>query len=324
MPTGTIKFFSAPKRFGFITSDEDGKDIFLPLATLTEAGLTNLPLGQRVSFEVQPDKKGPKAIKLALIETAHPPRPVKAPSAPTPALVNPSRLTLYYDPGNEDAIKALAALRATGREYTLVDYIDSPPSRDKLIAISLLLRETDQSLVRKYDPLFRDLRLDDRFISQNELWDGVLEHPSLINGPILATVSRARICRSEEDIAAFLEGKAPIRATGRVVSMPAFKSPAIAPVERPLASADKLKKLPAKTVGKGTTAKKELGTIRSPKPKAEPSESLVEKSPKAESKLKGKPKVRSKLSKSVSKTPAKAKAKPLTKPKSRAAKKRRK
>ncbi len=126
---------------------------------------------------------------------------------------------------------ALAALQATGVEHSVVDYMTTPPSRDRLIGISLLLRESDQSLMRKYDPLFRELRLDDRFISQNELWDAIVENPCLINGPILVNGTKARICRSAEDIAAFLENRAPMKPGERIAPRQAAPERAKPPAE---------------------------------------------------------------------------------------------
>lgn len=307
MPTGTIKFFSAPKGFGFITLDEGGKDVFLPLVTLTAAGLTNLSLGQRVSFEIQPDKKGPKAISLALIAPAPPQQTAKPSSVPAAGQGATSRLTFYYDAGNVDAGIALAALRATGLAHSVVDYMTSPPSRDKLIGISLLLRENDQSLMRKYDPLFRELRLDDRFISQNELWEAIVEHPSLINGPILVSANRARICRSAEDVAAFLEDRAPKNLTARSEPRPALQAGVKAPVES-------LAKPNAATAAAG---KLENPSARDPKPVSKVAK-VNKASGTAQARSKAKP------AKSASKTAVKAKVKTVAKAKSPAAIKKKK
>src|ERR1700712_1241968 len=67
MTTGTIKFFSASKGFGFVTPDGGGADIFLPAAAVTTSGLVAVSPGQRVTFEHAPDKKGPKVITLQLL-----------------------------------------------------------------------------------------------------------------------------------------------------------------------------------------------------------------------------------------------------------------
>ncbi|MES2472121.1 MAG: cold-shock protein, partial [Pseudomonadota bacterium] len=73
MAYGTVKFFNVAKGFGFITADEGGKDVFVPAASITAAKLSGLKTGQRVSFESEPDKKGPKAVNLLVIAAAEAP-----------------------------------------------------------------------------------------------------------------------------------------------------------------------------------------------------------------------------------------------------------
>lgn len=64
--TGTVKFFNNDKGFGFIRPDDGSRDVFVHISAVTSSGLGALNEGQRVSFEVEPDKrgKGPKAINL--------------------------------------------------------------------------------------------------------------------------------------------------------------------------------------------------------------------------------------------------------------------
>jgi CspA family cold shock protein len=207
MTNGTVKFFNAAKGFGFITPDDGGKDVFVPAASIASSGLTRLKPGQRVTFEAQPDGKGPKAVDLKLIEGAPlVPQKVAERKAPAPVESDGDRsaLTVYFDPASDLASDALDELREGGHEPRLVDYIAAPPSKEELKALSLLLRDSDQSLVRKYDPLFLELRLDDRFISDGEYWAAIHEHPSLINGPVLATATRACVCRTEDSVKAFM------------------------------------------------------------------------------------------------------------------------
>jgi CspA family cold shock protein len=64
MATGTVKFFNTSKGFGFIAPEGGGKDIFVHATALEVAGMTSLSEGQRVSYEVQPDAKGSKAVNL--------------------------------------------------------------------------------------------------------------------------------------------------------------------------------------------------------------------------------------------------------------------
>ena len=66
MPTGTVKWFSDDKGYGFITPDDGGKDVFVHVTAVERSGMPGLDEGMRVSFETEPDKhgKGPKAINL--------------------------------------------------------------------------------------------------------------------------------------------------------------------------------------------------------------------------------------------------------------------
>jgi len=63
--TGTVKFFNSAKGFGFISPDAGGKDVFVHATAVEQAGMRALTEGQRVSFSVQPDARGSKAVDLA-------------------------------------------------------------------------------------------------------------------------------------------------------------------------------------------------------------------------------------------------------------------
>ncbi len=58
MATGTVKWFNAEKGFGFIAPDEGGKDVFVHITALREAGLENLRDDQKVSYELQSGRNG--------------------------------------------------------------------------------------------------------------------------------------------------------------------------------------------------------------------------------------------------------------------------
>ena len=66
--TGAIKFFNPEKGYGFIKPDDGGRDIFVHITAVEQLGLKTLAEGQRVTFDVEPDKKGkgPKAVNLIL------------------------------------------------------------------------------------------------------------------------------------------------------------------------------------------------------------------------------------------------------------------
>ncbi len=64
MTTGTVKFFNVTRGFGFISPEDGSKDVFVHISAVEQAGMTQLTEGQKVSFDVQPDARGPKAVNL--------------------------------------------------------------------------------------------------------------------------------------------------------------------------------------------------------------------------------------------------------------------
>jgi CspA family cold shock protein len=62
--TGTVKFFNAVKGFGFISPEGGGKDVFVHAEAVERAGWRTLNEGQRVTFDTEQDKRGPKAVNL--------------------------------------------------------------------------------------------------------------------------------------------------------------------------------------------------------------------------------------------------------------------
>src|SRR5580692_3013566 len=65
---GTVKFFNGERGYGFIKPDDGGRDVFVHITAVERAGLKSLNEGQRISFDVEPDKKGkgPKAVDLVI------------------------------------------------------------------------------------------------------------------------------------------------------------------------------------------------------------------------------------------------------------------
>jgi cold shock protein len=64
MATGTVKFFSDEKGFGFITRDEGGKELFVHHTAIVGEGFRSLAEGMRVSYDAQAGDKGPKAVNV--------------------------------------------------------------------------------------------------------------------------------------------------------------------------------------------------------------------------------------------------------------------
>jgi cold shock protein len=67
MATGTVKWFSDDKGFGFITPDEGSKDLFVHHTGIAGQGYRSLTEGKRVSFDAEAGDKGPKAVNVQTI-----------------------------------------------------------------------------------------------------------------------------------------------------------------------------------------------------------------------------------------------------------------
>ena len=67
MPTGTVKWFSDDKGFGFITPDEPGKDLFVHHSAINSDGFRTLAEGAKVSYDAEAGETGPKAVNVTTL-----------------------------------------------------------------------------------------------------------------------------------------------------------------------------------------------------------------------------------------------------------------
>ena len=66
MATGTVKFFNSQKGFGFIVQDGGGPDVFVHISAVERAGMSNLNEGQKLSFDIEADRKNGKSVAANL------------------------------------------------------------------------------------------------------------------------------------------------------------------------------------------------------------------------------------------------------------------
>ena len=64
MATGTVKFFNTTRGFGFIAPDDGSKDIFVHISAVQQSEIEYLVEGQKVSFDVEEEARGPKAVNI--------------------------------------------------------------------------------------------------------------------------------------------------------------------------------------------------------------------------------------------------------------------
>lgn len=112
---------------------------------------------------------------------------------------------VYHNPGCSKCRGALEILREEGIECTLVEYLEQAPSRGDLERILALLPDPPGELVRK-DKHFEELGLDAAdYQTAEAVIDLLLEHPKLMQRPVVIRGERARIARSPEKVHELLE-----------------------------------------------------------------------------------------------------------------------
>lgn len=109
-----------------------------------------------------------------------------------------SEIIIYHNPECGTSRNTLALIRNSGVEPTVIHYLETPPSRDQLVALIAVMGMPVRDLLRKNVPPYEELALaEDRF-SDDELIDAMLAHPLLINRPIVVTPLGTRLCRPSE------------------------------------------------------------------------------------------------------------------------------
>ena len=109
-----------------------------------------------------------------------------------------SNITIYHNPACGTSRNTLEMIRNSGNEPTIIYYLDTPPTRDELIKLISDMGITVRGLLRKNVEPYEQLGLAEDKFTDEQLLEFMLQHPILINRPIVVTPAGTRLCRPSE------------------------------------------------------------------------------------------------------------------------------
>lgn len=109
-------------------------------------------------------------------------------------------ITIYHNPACGTSRNTLAMIRQSGEEPNIVEYLVAPPSREELVQLIRDMGVTPRALLRQKDTPYDVLDLGNADKSDDTLIDAMIEHPNLINRPIVVTPHGTRLCRPSEAV----------------------------------------------------------------------------------------------------------------------------
>jgi arsenate reductase (glutaredoxin) len=136
---------------------------------------------------------------------------------------------IYHNPQCGTSRNTLAMIRNAGIEPHIIEYLRCPPNRLLLRQLITRMGMSVRDVIRQKGTPFQDLGLDNPSLTDDQLIDAMMEHPILINRPIVVTPLGVRLCRPSEAVLDILppqqgefvkeDGEAVIDAEGRRVGI---------------------------------------------------------------------------------------------------------
>jgi len=119
-----------------------------------------------------------------------------------------SPMKIYHNPRCSKSRQALSILEQAGIDFEVVEYLKNPPSAAELDRLLTRLGMQPVDLMRHKDPLFKQLGLEERNLNRKEALQVLVEHPSLLERPIVDDGARAVVARPPERANDLLKGSA--------------------------------------------------------------------------------------------------------------------
>lgn len=109
-------------------------------------------------------------------------------------------VTIYHNTACGTSRGVLALLRERGLDPRVVEYLETPPSRDEIRDLARRAGVPLRDLLREKGTPFDELALDDPALSDDQLLDAIEAHPILLNRPIVVTERGAKLCRPSQTV----------------------------------------------------------------------------------------------------------------------------
>jgi arsenate reductase len=107
-------------------------------------------------------------------------------------------ITIYHNPQCGTSRNTLALIRNSGAEPKVIEYLQTPPSRETLQQLITAMGVPVREVIRTKEKMYAELRLDKPELTDAQLLDAMLAHTILINRPIVVTPLGTRLCRPSE------------------------------------------------------------------------------------------------------------------------------
>lgn len=107
-------------------------------------------------------------------------------------------IVIYHNPDCGTSRNTLAMIRGAGIEPHVVEYLKTPPSRELLVQLIARAGLTPRALLREKGTPFAQLGLGDESLADDALIDAMMEHPILINRPLVVAPLGVKLCRPSE------------------------------------------------------------------------------------------------------------------------------
>jgi arsenate reductase len=109
-------------------------------------------------------------------------------------------VVIYHNPACGTSRNTLAMIRNAGIEPHVIEYLKTPPSRALLLQLMERAELKPRDLLRQKGTPYAELGLDDRSLADEQLVDAMMEHPILINRPLVVTELGVKLCRPSEAV----------------------------------------------------------------------------------------------------------------------------